>query len=387
MIKINEKAFGFIPKDEIEESALVQIENLSKMPFIFKQLAIMPDCHCGHGAPVGTVMATKNALIPAAVGVDIGCGMGAIKTNIHAVHLNDNLQSIYDKIEKAIPLGAGGAHSDVSLETWNTLGNIPLFNRPQLDDNLRNTYARQFKTLGSGNHFIEFSLDEEKILWVVIHTGSRRLGHDIASSYMKLAQHYMKCFYIALADKDLAYLPDASPEFIEFVNATHMAQFYAKANRTAILEEIKNILREEYPFVSFEEEVNCHHNFTQQENHFNENVWVTRKGAIQLQKGQLGIIPGSMGTSTFIVEGKGNKLAFDSAPHGAGRQMSRKTAKSKFTEDDLKTAMGNILYRHRDALIDEIPLAYKDIHKVIEYSSPLLTVKHELKQILNIKGD
>ena len=377
MIKINNSALAFLPLNEIEEAALKQIENLSSLPFIFKHLTIMPDCHCGHGVPVGTVLPTTHALVPAAVGVDIGCGMAALKTNLTASDLKDNLQSIYEKIEEKIPLGAGGTHGHMSLEVYN-----------QLPENFKDKkYALQYKTLGSGNHFIEVSLDNESQVWIVIHTGSRAFGHNIATKYMNIAQNYMDNFYISLKDDALAFLPSTVPAFKEFVDLTLIAQDYARGNRSAILAEIEDIFSCEYPHFEILNSINCHHNFTQLENHFKKNVWITRKGAIQLRKGQLGIIPGSMGTSTFIVEGIGNKLSFDSAPHGAGRSMSRGKAKAKFGEEDLKNAMQNILYRHRSALIDEIPLAYKDINKIIEYSKPLLTIKHELKQILNIKGD
>jgi tRNA-splicing ligase RtcB len=337
----------------------------------------MPDCHCGHGVPVGTILPTTHVLVPAAVGVDIGCGMAALKTNLKATDLKDNLQSIYEKIEEKIPLGAGGAHQNFNEQVYS-----------QLPDNFKDKkYAFQYKTLGSGNHFIEVSLAEDNQVWIVIHTGSRAFGHNIATKYMNIAQHYMENFYGSLKDDNLAFLPSSVPEFKEFVDLTLIAQDYARGNRSAILAEIVDIFTLEYPQFEILHSINCHHNFTQQEHHFEKNVWVTRKGAIQLQKGHLGIIPGSMGTNTFIVEGIGNKLSFDSAPHGAGRSMSRNKAKKTFSGDDLKNSMGDILYRHRDALIDEIPLAYKDINKVMEYSKPLLTIKHELKQILNIKGD
>jgi len=392
MHQINEKIVIFLPPESIEPQARQQLINISELPFVFHHVAVMPDCHLGKGATVGSVIATKGAVIPAAVGVDVGCGMVAVRTKFFANDLPDNLQRLRTGIERRIPLGAGVGNkklTDSAIERVNKLKSIATQDYEKVDKNWTNALG----TLGSGNHFIEICLDENDQVWVALHSGSRGIGNRLATKHIKIAQKLMDEGAVSLKDRDLAYLTETTLEFDSYIRDLLWAQDFARLNREEMMDRVMTELS--YVFYGEDghqaemeiERINCHHNFTQQEEHFGNRVWITRKGAIQMRKDQKGIIPGSMGTRSYIVSGLENALSFNSAPHGAGRRFSRAEAKRRFTLDDLAEAMGDISYRHSKSLIDEIPMAYKDIDEVMENSKELVRVDHTLKQIVNIKGD
>jgi len=392
MHQINEKIVTFLPPESIEPQARQQLINISELPFVFHHVAVMPDCHLGKGATVGSVIATKGAVIPAAVGVDVGCGMVAVRTKFFANDLPDNLQRLRTGIERRIPLGAGVGNkklTDSAIERVNKLKSIATQDYEKVDKNWTNALG----TLGSGNHFIEICLDENDQVWVALHSGSRGIGNRLATKHIKIAQKLMDEGAVSLKDRDLAYLTETTPEFDSYIRDLLWAQDFARLNREEMMDRVMTELS--YVFYGEDghqaemeiERINCHHNFTQQEEHFGNRVWITRKGAIQMRKDQKGIIPGSMGTRSYIVSGLENALSFNSAPHGAGRRFSRAEAKRRFTLDDLAEAMGDISYRHSKSLIDEIPMAYKDIDEVMENSKELVHIDHTLKQIVNIKGD
>src|SRR2546421_2533504 len=392
MYNLTEHSVTFLPPESIEPQAKQQLINISEMPFVFHHLAVMPDCHLGKGATVGSVIATNGAIIPAAVGVDVGCGMVAVKTKFFAKDLPDSLDKLRTGIERRIPLGAGAGNkklTDTAIERVSELKAIATQDYERVDKH----WITALGSLGSGNHFIEICLDENDQVWVALHSGSRGIGNRLATKHIKIAQRLMEEESITLKDRDLAYLTENTQEFDAYVTDLLWAQDFARLNREEMMDRVMKELS--YTFYGEDghqpgiemERINCHHNFTQQEQHFGSEVWITRKGAIQMKRGQRGIIPGSMGTQSYIVSGLENPLSFNSAPHGAGRRFSRSEAKRRFTMNDLETAMGNISFRHSKSLIDEIPMAYKDIDEVIENSKELVQVKHTLKQIVNIKGD
>ena len=365
---------------------------MAEMPFVFKHIAVMPDCHLGKGATVGSVIATKGAVIPAAVGVDIGCGMIAVKTRFVADDLPDNLEKTRTGIERRIPLGAGVFNRTITPTAAKRVATLK--QRAEQDyQSVDKRWTEALGSLGSGNHFIELCLDESDQVWVVLHSGSRGIGNKLAMKHIKIAQKIMDENSIRLKDRDLAYLPEKRPEFRAYLTDLLWAQDFALLNREEMMDRVMTELS--YLFYNEDghqseielERINCHHNFTQQENHFDENVWVTRKGAIQMKRGQLGVIPGSMGTRSYIVSGLENKLAYHSAPHGAGRRFSRGEARRRFTMQDFAKAMVGIECRHSAKLIDELPMAYKDIDEVMENSKDLVKVEHTLRQVLNVKGD
>lgn len=397
MYQVSEKLVAFIDPRTIEESAAKQLDTMSRLPFIFKHIAVMPDCHMGKGACVGSVIATKDAIVPAAVGVDIGCGMIAVKTKFFAKDLPDDLAKVRVGIERRIPLGAGGFNSDIkptaqprfdalSQQTYVGVGTKDY-------DALDPKWSLALGTLGSGNHFIEISLDENEQVWVVLHSGSRGIGNKIAMKHIKVAQQLMNDMLINLEDPELAYLPMKYPGFNDYIRDLLWAQDFARLNRDEMMDRVMTELS--YTFFNEDghqkeielERINCHHNFTQQEHHFGQNVWITRKGAIQMNEGQLGVIPGSMGTRSYIVKGKANVMSFHSAPHGAGRRMSRSAAEKYFTMEDFDKQMAGVECRRSTALIDELPGAYKDIDQVMEDAKELVDVVHVLKQVVNVKGD
>lgn len=400
---INEGMPVKIWTDDIEDSALQQLRNLSKMPFIYKHVAVMPDVHWGTGATIGSVIASKGAIIPAAVGVDLGCGMMACKLNLTANDLPDNLHAVRSAIEAAVPHGRtdNGAANDRGAwgeipkhvyDWWSTsainLENPGLVERhPGILKGSVNTY-RHLGTLGTGNHFIEICLDENNDVWVMLHSGSRGIGNRIGSYFIDLAKKDMEKWFISLPDKDLAYLPEGSEHFNDYCTAVEWAQEFAKANREIMMElTIKAIsgalVRK---IVVLDTAVNCHHNYISRENHYGANVIVTRKGAIRAREGDLGIIPGSMGTGSFIVRGKGNPESFHSCSHGAGRKMGRGEAKRRFTVADLVEQTKGIECRKDADVIDEIPGAYKSIGEVMENQTDLVEVVHTLRQVVNVKG-
>src|SRR5437763_6592211 len=379
MYEIDDKIVSFLPPESIEPQARQQLINISEMPFVFHHVAVMPDCHLGKGATIGSVIATKGAVIPAAVGVDIGCGMIAVKTKFVANDLPDNLDKLRVGIERRIPLGAGATNkklTDTATHRVKHLKSVASHDYQSIDKN----WTAALGTLGSDQ------------IWITVHSGSRGIGNRLATKHIKTAQKLMDQQSIVLRDRDLAYLTENTPEFHAYITDLLWAQDFARLNR----EEMMDRVMKELSFVFYGENghqseieverINCHHNFTQEEHHFGNKVWITRKGAIQMRKDQKGIIPGSMGTQSYIVSGLENSFSSNSAPHGAGRRFSRGEAKRRFTMDDLEKAMGDISFRHSKSLIDEIPQAYKDIDEVIENSKELVHVHHVLRQVVNVKG-
>ena len=392
METINDKIVIFLNPKTIEPAAKQQLENIAELPFVFKHVAVMPDCHLGKGATVGSVIATKGAIIPAAVGVDIGCGMIAVKTKFFAEDLPTNLEKVRTGIERRIPLGAGAFNRKITDTARKRVTHLKK-EATQDYDSVDKRWTDALGSLGSGNHFIEISLDESNRVWVVLHSGSRGIGNKLAMKHIRIAQKLMDENSIKLKDRDLAYLSENRGEFDKYINDLLWAQDFALLNR----EEMMDRVMTELSYVFYTEDghqkeieldrINCHHNFTQRENHFNEDVWITRKGAIQMKAGQKGVIPGSMATSSYIVSGLENKMAYHSAPHGAGRRFSRGEARRRFTMEDFKKAMAGIECRHSAKLIDELPMAYKDIDEVMENSKELVKVDHRLRQVVSIKGD
>lgn len=394
MERVHDKAVVFLPWQSIEPEAQRQILNTASMPFVFRHVAVMPDCHYGKGATVGTVLATQGAIIPAAVGVDIGCGMIAVRTPLSRADIS-RPGEIRAGIERRIPMSAGrnnarltrtaAARVETLVELARTTGATP----EQYDRNWRLALG----TLGGGNHFIELAEDADGAVWLTLHSGSRGVGNRIGSHYIKVAQELCRTRHAALPDRDLAYLTDDHPAFTAYMRDLNWAQQFALQNRNEMMDRV---LSEVSRAVHGDEDrrheleihrINSHHNFTQQEEHFGERAWVTRKGAIEARPTNWAMIPGSMGTRSYIVVGKGNPMSFASAPHGAGRRFSRTKARSVFSMEDLSRAMSGIEYRHSKVLLDEIPGAYKDIDQVIEYARDLVDVKYVLKQFVNVKGD
>lgn len=376
--------------DEVEASALTQLKNLARLPFIAGNgVAAMPDVHAGIGATVGSVIATDKAIIPAAVGVDIGCGMNAVRLSLKASDLPDSLTTIRHQIERDVPLGAGGAHQEPRMPAFNTelvSGLQKLADKhPAL---AKNHAARQLGSLGSGNHFIELCLDENQDVWIMLHSGSRGIGNLIGRYFIEKAKKRMEQYFISLPDDDLAYFPDDTDDFNDYVEAVQWAQDYALENRRVMMDAVIAALRRHIPveFTITQEAINCHHNYVTRENHFGRNLWVTRKGAIRARKGDLGIIPGSMGQRSYIVGGKGNVESYCSCSHGAGRQMSRAEARRRFQLSDLVEQTKGVECRKDEAVLDEIPGAYKDIDVVMENQRDLVDVVHVLKQVLCVKG-
>lgn len=385
---------------EFEDEARKQVENLAKMPFIFKHVAVMPDVHAGIGATVGSVIATTGAIIPAAVGVDIGCGMIAQRTSLVASDLPDDLLGLRSAIEEAVPHGRTDNGQRNDKGAWQ--GDIPSVVEDEwtgLDATYRaiaEKYPRiehsrvmgQLGTLGTGNHFIEICLDEEQRVWVMLHSGSRGVGNGIGSTFIALAKKDMERYFINLPDHDLAYLPEGTEHFNDYMKAVSWAQKYAKSNRRIMLKQVLDATTASIGklFTTDAEAVNCHHNYVATERHFGKNVMVTRKGAVKADEGDLGIIPGSMGVRSFIVRGKGNRESFHSCSHGAGRRMSRAKAKNVFTLEDHAKATEGVECRKDADVLDETPGAYKSIDAVIAAESDLIDVVHTLKQVVCVKG-
>lgn len=397
MYRINDKIVAFLPPETIEPEALQQIENTATVPCLFKHVAVMPDTHFGKGSTVGTVLATKGAVIPAAVGVDIGCGMIAVKTVLKATDLAPgSLAEIRTGIERRIPMSAGKFNSkitDSAKERITELQDMQWGWQREFHKELSKNWEDSLGTLGGGNHFIEICVDTEDTIWVTLHSGSRGIGNKIGNYYIKKAQEICNRNFITLADPDLAFLVEETHEFDNYIKDLRWAQRFALLNREEMLDRVMMelstaVFNDHTRGAELEHErINCHHNFTQIEEHFGERIWVTRKGAIEATLGKLGMIPGSMGTRSYIVSGLANRMAFNSAPHGAGRRMSRAKAKAVFTMEDFDKAMVGIEHRRSDVLLDELPLAYKDIDQVMENAKELVKVEATLKQILNVKGD
>jgi tRNA-splicing ligase RtcB len=387
--KIDDKIVAFIDPSDIEPQALQQLRNVAALPFIFKHVAVMPDVHLGMGATIGSVIATQGAVVPAAVGVDIGCGMIAVKTPFKSHHLPDNLESLRHQITRSIPLSAGRYNRELTVSALQRVHELELFAGDHVAGMTKTHWAYHLGTLGSGNHFIEVCLDENDFTWLVLHSGSRGIGNRLAQVHIKVARKIMDEMFISLPDKDLAYLPESRPEFQAYIDDLMWAQAFALANREEMMDRVISDFAEALGVpANFVEDkrINCHHNFTQYEHHMGQDVLVTRKGAIQMKRGMQGVIPGSMGTRTYIVEGLENPMAFHSAPHGAGRRFSRKEARRRFTMDDFDRELEGVEVKRHSDFIDEIPSAYKRIEDVIENSGELVMVTDVLKQILNVKG-
>lgn len=373
----------------IDKNTLEQLDNLASMPFIHKWVASMPDAHLGKGCAIGTVVATDKAIIPAAVGVDLGCGMQAVKTSLKAHDLPDDLRTVRLDMEAVIPVGFG-KHTSIKLDVadvWESqlakefdyICNIA----PVKDTNNINHLG----TLGGGNHFVEVCLDEDNSVWIMLHSGSRGVGNAIGRYFIEKAKEEMKMWFCNIPDVDLSYLPEGSKYFGDYVRAVDWAQKFAKWNRKIMMHEALDVLRKHTKEFSWEQEaIDCHHNYVKKENHYGANVWVTRKGAVSARKGQLGIIPGSMGAKSFIVEGLGNEESFCSCSHGAGRVMSRTKAKKMVSLAEHKKSVEGVECRTDNSVIDETPSAYKDIDKVMEAQNDLVRIRHTLKQVMCIKG-
>lgn len=375
----------------VDAQALEQARRTAELPFVHPHVALMADAHPGLGATVGSVIPTEAAIIPAAVGVDIGCGMIAVLTQFRSRDLAGKpLPRLRGAVERAIPLSAGAANRRV-METAQP--RVALLEKEADAIGLEphrysGRWREQLGSLGSGNHFVEVSLDEQDRVWAFLHSGSRGVGNKIAQHHIDIARRAMKRDRVDLPDRDLAYLTEGTDEFDAYIRDLHWAQHYALLNREEMMDRVVRQLGEflRRPVVEAER-VNCHHNFTQRETHAGRSVWVSRKGAIEARKGQPGLIPGSMGTRSYVVEGLGNELSLNSAPHGAGRRFSRHAARRQFTRQQLRAAMEGIEYRDTDAFLDEIPAAYKDIDQVMADSSDLVRVRHTLRQVVNVKGD
>jgi tRNA-splicing ligase RtcB len=371
------------PLEELEPAAAAQLRNIASLPWVFKHVAAMPDVHLGKGATVGSVIATKEAISPAAVGVDIGCGMGAVRTSLKASDLPDSLGALRSRIEARIPVGFN-EHREPRINKREA----KLFGEfRDLHSSVQSLEAKALKqtgTLGGGNHFIEVCLDTDQGVWLLLHSGSRNIGKTLAEIHIararKLAHNQ------ALPDPDLAAFLAGTPEMEEYRRDLYWAQRYALLNRETMFGLLKEAMEDFFPQIQYASAVMCHHNYVAEEKHFGEKVFVTRKGAIRAGRGEMGIIPGSMGTKSYIVRGLGNADSFESASHGAGRRMSRAQAKRSFSERDLAEQTKGVECRKDGGVLDEIPGAYKNIDSVMENQKDLVEIVFELKQILCVKG-
>ena len=374
----------------LDAKTLEQALATSTLPFIYPHLALMPDAHLGKGATVGSVIPTLRAIIPAAVGVDIGCGMIAVRTQYSVKDLPKDRKRLREAIERAIPLSAGHNNRTVQPTAGPRVAELKKlaakagFNPAQYVEK----WDLQLGSLGSGNHFVEVSADETDAVWLFLHSGSRGIGNKIAQHHIRVAQGVARDKRITLEDPDLAYLEEGTPEFTRYIKELRWAQHFALLNREEMMDRV---IRQFGDWVGGpvreRERINCHHNFTQQETHYGKSVWVSRKGAIKAEAGDPGLIPGSMGTASYVVEGLGNTTSLNSSPHGAGREYSRNAARKAFSLAQLKEAMHGIEFRATEAFIDEIPAAYKPIDQVMRDAADLVKVRHRLRQLVNVKGD
>ena len=384
---------------EVEQAAMDQLRNISALPILAGHVAVMPDVHMGKGATVGSVIPTRSAIIPAAVGVDIGCGMCAVMTNLTASDLPESLYSLRNSIERGVPVGFNEhSHSSIKVkgaaadklrqaehkmfQRWEKLAMKERLGRAD-----PYKIANQIGTLGGGNHFIEICLDLEDRVWVMLHSGSRGIGNQIGTVAIEMAKEIAIREQRKLVDSDLAWLDEGTAEFNSYIEAMLWAQDYAMLNRDTMMQIVLQTLQHKFPQMKVVGEVvNCHHNFTSIEEHFGEDMWVTRKGAVSAKEGQMGIIPGSMGAKSFIVQGKGNQDSYCSCSHGAGRKYSRNGAKRMFSLDDLELQTAGVECRKDENVLDEIPSAYKDIDAVMAAQTDLVEIVHTLKQVLCVKG-
>lgn len=386
---------------QLEDSARAQLDNMAAMPFIHKHVAIMPDVHWGMGATIGSVVATRGAIIPAAVGVDIGCGMIAQRTTLTASDLPDSLAALRSELERVIPHGRTnnggpgdrGAWTNVPTQQATVYATMfadldPIMQKYPAITKAAERAASHLGTLGGGNHFVEICLDEADRVWIMLHSGSRGVGNKIGPTFIEMAKKDMQRWFINLPDADLAYIPEGSELFSDYLNAVHWAQDFARVNRELMMSAALGALSRAIPkaFTCDCGAVNCHHNYVSHENHFGQNVLVTRKGAVRARVDDLGIIPGSMGAKSFIVRGKGNPDSFCSCSHGAGRSMSRAEARRRFTMADHAAATAGVECRKDEEVIDETPAAYKDIDAVMAAQADLVSIEHTLRQVVCVKG-
>jgi tRNA-splicing ligase RtcB len=376
----------------LEPNTREQAERTASMPFIFPHVALMPDAHLGLGATVGSVVPTLGAIMPACVGVDIGCGMMAAKTQFTADHMRErgDLASLRVAIENVIPLSAGKYNAAVRDDpmTAGRIAGLEGCDGVTSAEQIAPNWRLQLGSLGSGNHFIEVSLDERDGVWLFLHSGSRGVGNKLAQRHIKIARKQCEQRWISLPDPDLAYLVQGDREFWDYIRDLRWAQHFALLNRAEMMDRVARCLSEWMGEpVTIGESVACHHNYTEQESHWGKKVWLSRKGAIDASPGKPGLIPGSMGTASYVVEGKGNRLALNSSPHGAGRNYSRSAARKTFTRLQLDEAMEGIEWGRSDAFLDEIPGAYKPVEQVMSDAADLVEVRHTLRQIVNVKGD
>lgn len=384
--------------DDIDAQALRQLHNIASLPIVHPHVAAMPDVHAGIGATVGSVIPTRGAIIPAAVGVDIGCGMNAVRTTLTASDLPDNLARLRSAIEAEVPVGfeqhewsrvQGSRQARAVRPLGDRLAHIVERHRgiAKMLRQFERTWICQAGTLGGGNHFIEICLDEEQRVWIMLHSGSRGIGNVIGRYFIAAAQKDMRRHQLQLPDADLAYFSEGSTVFDDYVEAVDWAQDYALLNRSEMMRRVLDVLAKHAPPFRLDgEAINCHHNYIARETHGDEDLYVTRKGAISARQGELGIIPGSMGARSFIVRGKGNPESFCSCSHGAGRSMSRREAKRRFNRFDLAEQTAGIECRKDGGVVDEIPAAYKNIDAVMAHQSDLVEVVHTLRQVVCIKG-
>ncbi len=375
---------------DIETEALTQLKNISRLPFVYQHVAVMPDVHAGIGSTIGSVVATDRAIVPSMVGVDIGCGMNAVRLSLKARELPDSLATLRHQIERDVPLGVGGAHHDKQTPIMNKSLSERLFDITWKHSTLsKNNAQKQLGSLGSGNHFIELCIDESQDVWVMLHSGSRGTGNLIGRYFIEKAKKRMEQYFISLPDKDLAFFPEDTDDFRDYMEAIQWAQDYALENRKVMMSNVISALRRHVlqEFTITQEAINCHHNYVEKENHFGKNLWITRKGAIRARVDDLGIIPGSMGQKSYIVRGKGNQESYCSCSHGAGRAMSRTQARQMFNVDDLIYQTTGVECRKDEAVLDELPAAYKNIDVVMENQRDLIEIVHTLKQVLCVKGN
>ena len=372
----------------LDDEARRQAERTASMPFVQPHLALMPDAHLGKGATVGSVIPTVGAIIPAAVGVDIGCGMMAVRTQFARADLRGDLDRLHRAISTAVPLSAGNYNQDVRPSAQPRIDELEQLEGVDQADAIAPQWRLQLGSLGSGNHFIEVSVDEQDRVWLFLHSGSRGVGNRLAQKHIAIAQRQCAERGIDLPDRDLAYLTEGEPEFDAYLAALQWAQRFAFLNREEMMDRVADCVSEwQGTPVARREVVNCHHNYTARETHYGRQVWLSRKGAIDAHDGVVGLIPGSMGDRSFVVQGKGNRESLCSSPHGAGRNYSRNAARKRFTRADLDARMAGIAWGHSDAFLDEHPQAYKPIDTVMDDARDLVEVRHELRQVVNVKGD
>ena len=386
--KIADKVLSWVPEAQLEPDVVEQVKRISRLPFVQPHVAVMPDCHLGKGAAVGSCIPTERALIPAAIGVDIGCGMIAVKTSLVRGDMPDDLVEIREAIEHQVPLSAGKYNRSIKRTAVSKVAELEGLAGERLDDyaKIAPKWRLQLGSLGSGNHFIELVTDEHESVWLFLHSGSRGIGNKLAMFHIRVARDLMAQSRIQLEDSDLAYLTEGTPQFDAYHQDLMWAQHFALLNRQEMMDRLIGLLSHRVPQMQVVDTIQCHHNFTQKEQHFGRDLWVSRKGAIMAKEGQMGLIPGSMGTASYVVKGKGCVPAMSTSPHGAGRRFSRRRARELFSMDDFDRLMEGIEVKRSEAFLDELPGAYKDIDLVMEQSADLVSVVHRFSQFVNVKG-